>query len=271
MDLVRQLHRMVDSLERLPLMGGLVERRAREAFVANRDQNLFYGVHETWDEAAEAARSFGKVGYDDEVSAAIYDHRVRIDQHDYPSLYWITRSLHEGLTSVFDVGGSIGIKYLAFTDVLSEFPKTIWRVQDVPAMVQRGRESSRQRGDDQFLQFTDRFEEGDGLDLLFASGVLQYLPETLDALLSKFTNLPKRILINTAAIHPVKQFFTVNSIGTAFCPYRIQTQANLIRGLSALGYRLRETWANPDKPLIIPNRPEFSLRQYSGYCLDRIA
>ena len=35
----------------------------------------------------------------------------------------------------------------------------------------------------------------------------------------------------------------------------------------ALG-RLRETWINSDKPMTIPFRPDYSLRHYSGYCLD---
>jgi putative methyltransferase (TIGR04325 family) len=91
----------------------------------------------------------------------------------------------------------------------------------------------------------------------------------LGDLLSSYRRLPKRIIINTAAIHTEHEFFTVNSLGTAFCPYRVQTQASLVRGLSALGYKIRETWINPDKPLVIPYRPDYSLRQYCGFCLDQ--
>jgi putative methyltransferase (TIGR04325 family) len=236
--------------------------------VANRDRNVFFGIHASWDDAVAAAQAFGTVGYDNAVSAKIYDSRVRMDQHDYPSLYWLTRSLQEGMKGVFDVGGAIGIKFLAFSEPLQKFPDLLWRVQDVPAMVTHGRELAAKRGDGARLQFTERFEEGEGLDILFASGVLQYLPRTLGDLLSTFRRLPRRIVVNTAAIHTEHEFFTVNSLGTAFCPYRVQTQAGLVRGLTTLGYRLRETWTNPDKPLIIPFRPDYSLRHYSGFCLD---
>ncbi|MGC4059410.1 MAG: TIGR04325 family methyltransferase [Aquabacterium sp.] len=268
MPLIEALHRRVDALADWPLLGDLVQRQARDAFVANRDQNLFYGVHETWDEAVAAAQSFGRSGYDNPESARLYQHRTRMDQHDYPSLYWLTRSLQEGMKGVFDVGGAIGIKFMAFREPLSAWPDLDWCVQDVPAMVEQGRKLAQERGDTARLRFTDRFAEGEGQDVLFASGVLQYLPQTLGELLAGWQRLPKRIVINTAAIHPERAFFTVNSLGTAFCPYRIQTQASLVRGLTSLGYRLRESWVNPDKPMVIPFKPEWSLRHYSGFCLD---
>lgn len=268
MALIETLHRRFDRLLALPPLRNWIEGQERRTFIANREQNLFHGVHDTWEEAAAAARSFGVAGYDDPASATIYDHRLRLDAHDYPSLYWLSRSLQEGLKGVFDVGGAIGIKFLAFREPLQRYDDLTWRVQDVPAMVTHGRALSAQRGDAAQLEFTDRFEDGEGLDVLFASGVLQYLPRTLGELLSGYRRLPRRIVVNTAAIHSQHEFFTVNSIGTAFCPYRVQTQAGLIRGLTALGYRLRESWINPDKLLTIPLRSDLSLRHYSGYCLD---
>ncbi|MBL8289988.1 MAG: methyltransferase, TIGR04325 family [Rubrivivax sp.] len=251
-----------------PLIGGMVRRRAREAFLANRHRNLFFGLHDTWEAAAAAAAALGPAGYDNEASSRLYESRVRMDPHDYPSLHWLYRSLDEGLSGVFDVGGATGIKFLAFRDALKRFADLRWRVQDVPAMVEHGRRLAEQRGDHDRLEFTTSFGDADGFDILFASGVLQYLPATLAELLGGWRRLPRRIIINTAAVHPQHDFFTVNSIGTAFCPYRVQTQAALVRGLSKLGYRVRETWINPDKPLHIPFHPGHSLQHYSGFCLD---
>lgn len=262
------IRKRTEFVATLPMVGSLMHARARRAFVANRTRNMFYGVHSTWDQAASAAEAFGQVGYDNVESARLYENRTRMDPHDYPSLYWLSRSLHEGMKGVLDVGGAIGIKFIAFREPLQQFSDLLWRVQDVPAVVANGRELARQRNDDARLQFTDRFEEGEGLDILFASGVLQYLPRTLGELLGVYKRLPKRIVINTAPIHPEREFFTVNSLGTAFCPYRVQTQASLMSGLSRLGYRLRESWINPDKPMLIPFRSEYCLRHYSGYCLD---
>jgi putative methyltransferase (TIGR04325 family) len=269
MDLADRLNALAARLA----SGGAAQARrleaARQHFLNNRRENLFFGVYETWEEAERVAKGYGAVGYDQSSTVQMYEARVRKDQHDFPSVYWIQRSALEGLRSVFDVGGNIGIKYLAFRDALAPWPDLTWKVQDVTAVVEHGRRLSAERGDSATLSFTDRFDDGEGCDLLFASGVLQYLPETLGEMLARWKQRPRRLVINTAAIHPEASFFTVNSIGTAFCPYRVQTQASLVRGLAPLGYRVRENWVNPDKPLQIPGRPDRSLSAYSGFCMDR--
>jgi putative methyltransferase (TIGR04325 family) len=261
-----------ERYEGWPVLGALHRRRAHAAFLSNREHNLFWGEFASWEAASAAAAACGAAGYDNAGSAQLYHHRTRIDVHDYPALYWLTRSVHEGFRQVFDVGGAIGIKFLAFRDALAHASGLRWCVQDVPAMVSEGRRLAAERGDSAVLHFTDRFDDGQDCDLLFASGVLQYLPNTLGEMLASWPShrLPRRILINTAALHPQTSYFTVNSIGTAFCPYRVQTQAELVRGLATLGYKPRESWANLGKTLVIPFRPELCLSQYGGLCLDRI-
>jgi putative methyltransferase (TIGR04325 family) len=266
--LVDTLRGAVDSFSRWPVLRGITDRQALEQFKANRNQNLFYGVYGRWEEAEAAAASYGQAGYDNPESADLYKFMMRIMPNDYPSLYWLARSLSEGMTRVFDVGGAIGIKFYAFKEHLSAWPALRWRVQDVTAVAARGRELANERGVAQQLDFTDQFADGDGLDVLFASGVVQYLPRRLGELLESFKQLPRRIIVNTAAIHAQHEFFTVNSIGTAFCPYRIQTQAGFIGSLSKLGYRVRESWQNLGKPMTIPFRPDYSIKDYSGYCLE---
>jgi putative methyltransferase (TIGR04325 family) len=259
-----------DSLCRWPILRGITDKQALARFKANRDQNMFYGVYSRWEDAESAARAMGTAGYDNADSANIYQYMMRITPHDYPALYWISRSLSEGMKSVFDVGGAIGIKFYAFREHLSAWRDLRWRVQDVPAVAERGTALATERGTSNQLDFSSEFNAGDGFDLLFASGVVQYLPQRLGEMLSSYRELPKRIVVNTAAIHAQHEFFTVNSIGTAFCPYRIQTQAGFMRSLSALGYRVKETWQNLGKPMTIPFNPEYSLTDYSGYCLDLV-
>lgn len=269
MNLIAKISRTVDALAEVPYFRERARAEALEAFVSNRDENMFYGVHESWKQASNEAAKFGKVGYDDDASAVIYDHLTRIDTHDYPALCWLMRSMHDGLHHVGDVGGSIGIKYLAFRDALSTWQELRWRVNDVPAVVEHGRKLSAERGDSDRLSFVEKIDELQGCDVLYASGVLQYLPEALGETLSNWQQRPKRIIINTTPIHPVESFFTVNSIGTAFCPYRVQTQAELVRGLTKLGYKVRESWINPNKLMEIPMYPDHSLQHYSGFCLDQ--
>lgn len=269
MDLISKLQSGVDRLARTSYFREMSERQARAAFLSNRDQNLFFGVYDSWQAASDAAAGCGQVGYDNDASAALYDHRTRMDTHDYPALCWLLRSMQEGLRSVGDIGGSIGIKFIAFRDALAAWPDLQWTVHDVPAATAHGRELSAARGDSGRLHFVDTFAGLQDCEILYASGVLQYLPETLGDCVANFRNRPKRIIINTTPLHPSTAFFTVNSLGTAFCPYRVQTQAVVVRELTKLGYRVRESWTNPDKRMIIPFHREHSLTHYSGLCLDR--
>jgi putative methyltransferase (TIGR04325 family) len=250
--------------------------RAHADFVTNRDRNLFFGVYPSWELAEQAAAAYGAAGYDNAASAQLYRHRVRMDVHDYPVLAWLLRSAVEGHRRVLDVGGATGIKWLAFREALAPWPDLQWCVQDVPAMVDEGRRLAAQRAAaapaarPERLTFTDRLADGAGCDVLLASGVVQYLPRSLGEQLAEWPRdgLPRRILINTAALHPSRGYVTVNSLGTAFCPYRVQTQAELVQPLAALGYRPRDAWANPGKVLELPGHPELSLTAYSGLCLD---
>ncbi len=262
------MHRRLDQwLQRWPL-SQIVLAQARGEFLRNRQRNLFFGVHASWPAALAAAQTFGLSGYDNPASAAIYDTRLRIDAHDYAALYWLTRSLHEGLRGVLDIGGAVGIKFMAFRNALASFPELTWCVHDVPAMVEHGQALAAARGEGANLRFAATLEQAQAADILYASGVVQYLPQSLDGLIERLQHRPRRIIINTAPMHATQAYFTVNSIGTAYCAYRVQTQAELVRQLARLGYKLRESWVNPDKPLVIPGRPDLSLDHYMGFCFD---
>lgn len=269
MHLLQKLHINIDRCARLPGVRRLVERSYRRAFVANREQNLFHEVFDSFEAAAAAATAYGTVGYDNVASADLYLDMMRVVDYDYPGMFWLARSFQEGFRTVFDVGGSIGIKYYAFAKPLPVPNDVRWTVEDVPAVAQRGRELAIERGVSENLKFTDEFAQGDGSELLFASGSLQYLPHTLAEYLAEWKQRPRRIVINTTPIH-VKEFFTVNSIGTAFCPYRVQNQGNLVRSLGQLGYKLIDQWSNQGKELRLPLHPDLSLDHYRGFCFDRV-
>ena len=245
---------------------GDTEQRFRE----NASANLFLGVFETFEAAAASAPATRPLGYDNPESAALYLKRLRIDDYDYPALFWLARSLAEGLRGVADIGGSVGIKYFAFGKFLGLPPEMVWRVIEVPAVVQRGRAFAGERGVAGSLQFDDDVRAIDGLDILFASGSLQYLPLTLAQILAGLENKPRRIIVNTTPMHPKRNYFTLNSVGTAFCPYRVQHSETFIHSVSELGYRLRDEWRNVGKRMEIPFHPEESLDDYAGFCFDRV-
>lgn len=257
------------QLARFSLTRNWVRRRYDTFFATCPDQQLFRGVFDTYDQALASAPATKPVSYDNEASSELYLQDLRAHAHDYPALFWIGQSFAEGMRTVFDVGGSVGIKYFAFSRLLP-FPRDVrWVVQDMPAVVERGRRFAAERQVQQGLSFTSSPADADGVDVLFASGVLQYLPQTLAELIAGLKHRPRRIVVNTAAIHPVKSYFTLNSIGTAFCPYRVQAHGAFVREVTQAGYVLRDHWQNPAKFLRIPFEAGHDLDSYSGYCFDR--
>jgi putative methyltransferase (TIGR04325 family) len=260
----------LDRVRDFPVIRTVRKSRYDRLFENNADRNLFRGTFNTPADAQASAPATRPVGYDNAASADLYLQRLRIDQHDYPSLYWLSRSFVEDLNRVADIGGSVGIKYFAFQEFV-EFPADlVWRVIDVPAVARRGREFAASRGPSPGLEFSDTLADADGMDVIFASGVLQYLPQSLPELLSTLVRKPRRILINTTPIHPERSFFTLNSIGTAYCPYRVQAREPLIDAIESQGYRLRDEWQNLGKEMQIPFEAACSLRHYTGFCFDAL-
>jgi putative methyltransferase (TIGR04325 family) len=248
------------------------EAADRRRFAQNRDQNLFYGVFASAEEAARSAPATRPLGYDNEASTTLYDfHLVRVFAYDYPVLYWFRRSFDDGLSQVLDIGGHIGIKYYAFRRYL-DYPAGLhWQVCDVPSVAARGREIAASRDAQKRLSFVSAPSDARASDLLLLSGSLQYLPVSIGELLGTLAAAPRRIIVNITPIHPERTFFTLNSIGTAFCPYRVVSEAEALAQFAAHGYRPLDRWDCPGKPMTIPGYPTHSLEQYTGFCLDRSA
>jgi putative methyltransferase (TIGR04325 family) len=254
--------------ESLPGIRSVMRRFHERRFVANRDRNLFRGVFPDRQSAEASAPSARPVGYDNAESAALYLGLTEPDPYDYPAMFWLSRRIGEGVRSVFDVGGHFGMKYYAFENRIPLPPGLRWTVCDVPAVVQRGRAIAAKRDASRRLAFTESYRDVDGFDLLFASGVLQYLPMTLAEWLATIPRRPRHLVVNTTPLHPALGFFTLNSIGTAFCPYRVQKESEFFDALAELGYRRVDRWLNPGKSMRIPTLPEHSLRDYVGAVLE---
>lgn len=270
MSWLETIHRTVDKLAMAPGIRSVAQRRYVRRFVNNRDQNLFLGVFDSFDAAAASAPKVRPVGYDNEDSANMPYASV-ITPRDYPAVFWLSRSFTEGMRSVLDLGGHLGVKYYAFRRVIGYPDDLRWTVCDVPAVVKRGRELAVTRAREGKLHFTEHFEEAANHEVLFASGSLQYLPMTLAELLRRLPKMPRRLVINGTPIHQTKSFFTLNSIGTAFCPYRVQARERFIEEIRLLGYDKRDEWENTGKAMVIPYKAGYDVPHYSGFCFDRKA
>ncbi len=269
MGLFDALHRGVDSLREAPGLRSLrhiaYERRFREA----RAAHLFHGVYPSFEAAAQAAPGTAPLGYDDRASTDLYLGHVRPDVHDYPAFFWLRDAFAGGARRLVDLGGNVGIKYQAWASLASLPQGSDWRVVDVPAVVARGRELQASRTGGERLSFGTDPAALDGVDVLFVSGTLQYLPETLADLLRRAGARPPRLVVNTTALHESLSFFTLNNIGSAYCPYRVQARPEFEAAVQALGYRVRDRWLNVGKGMRIPFVAGHDIEAYSGYCFER--
>lgn len=269
MGLFNALHRGVDSLKSLPGITHLRQVAFERRFEAARSNHSFRGVYDSFEAAQAAAPPTAPLGYDNPESADLYLHHLRAEAQDYPAFFWLQYWLGQGARSVVDLGGNVGIKFHAF-NALGGLPRQArWLVVDVPAVVRKARKLQHaQPSPDLRLDFSDQYADIDGSDLLYASGTLQYLPITLYDLLRNMARPPRRLVVNTTPIHGDRSFFTLNSIGTAYCPYRVQGRGSFVAGLTSMGYKLRDEWINPGKAMMIPFTRGFDLTHYCGFCFD---
>ena len=265
------LHHAVDLLVALaPIQHWRIDRYERH-FARAEQVNLFRGVYESFTEAECSAPHTKPLGYDHPAPAAMYEERTRlIFPSDYPMLFWLQCLLATGqCSSLFDLGGHIGVGYYAYQRYL-HYPQHLrWLVCDVPAVVARGREWAGTHDKLGQLSFTESLEDASGVDLFFASGSLQYLPQEFGEVLAGLAQPPQHLLINLLPLHLRESYFTLQNIGTAFCPFRISAEQRFVHQVTGLGYRLVDRWTNLEKACPIPFHPEHSLDRYHGFYFSR--
>ena len=270
MVLMREVHHLLDGMANAPDIRAWLASRYERRFAANLDENLFRGIFDTWQRTADSAPESRPIGYDHPEPATMYRQRMKqLYATDYPVLFWLSHLFQNGGHRLFELGGHVGVSYYSYQKVLS-FPSDLqWTIHDVPAVMDRGRALAKNVDDLGRLRFAPAFSDAVGADVFLAMGVLQYLPNTLSERLSELSALPRVLLINLTPRHPDKAYFTLQSIGTAFCPYRIDREQDFVASLQKLGYQMRDAWINPAKSCEIPFYPEYSLDYYRGYHFQR--
>jgi putative methyltransferase (TIGR04325 family) len=245
-----------------------LEARYERQFATADKAHLFRGVYDSFEAAMRAAPGSKPLGYDHPGPAAMYRNNLEtVFLSDYPVLFWLARILGAGLgvgtRRLFDLGGHVGMRFYGFRTRLALPDALVWQVMDVPAVVRAGRELAIERGAGN-LAFTDRRDELAGADVLLAAGSLQYLEKPLHEILAPIAGRPPHVILHELPMHDGAAYYTLQSIGQAFCPYRVEDRRGLVAGMAALGYELRDAWHTPDKLCPIPFHPERSVRGYEG-------
>ncbi len=228
------------------------------------------GVYPSYAAALAAAPKTRKIGYDNKESSNMYPYLLEFTKiSDFAALFYLNQLIGPG-TRVFDFGGNTGVLFYSYQRRWTMPPNVTWTVCDVPAVIEAGREFARTRPSEG-LDFTSRFEDAGGADLLFTSGTLQYVPETLPALLDKLGDAkPSYILANRTALWDGPEFATLQTLGPVVCPYRVQNRAAFVSALEALGYRVKDTWECPESGINVRWHLHHRIKGYVGLLLERL-
>ncbi len=259
----RPLKAFVATATRWPLLGGALNTAYRRYFNSvGGNARLFCGVFPDFASAELAVPAHRLVGYDNAPSAErMMAEWLGVYPSDYPVLFWLQKLLRDSFT-VFDWGGNVGIKYFAFSSYLT-YPENLrWVVNDVPAVLQLGREVAA-RESATALHFTAEMDELGQADILLASGVVQFIDDPF-ARLSSAASLPEHLIFNKVPLYDKPSRVTLHNMGVAFCPYHLFNRASFVASVEALGYELRDEWASPDISCNIPLSPQYSVAAYTG-------
>jgi putative methyltransferase (TIGR04325 family) len=81
---------------------------------------------------------------------------------------------------------------------------------------------------------------------------------------------PTHLLINKTPVREGSQFVTLQTLGTAFCPYYIFNRRQFVDSIAAVGYDLVDSWLNHDLSCHIPLQAQHSVNAYSGFYFRRM-
>jgi len=271
----RSLVRIAREVAELPVASRVSEPLYRHYFrQPHQGGNRYFGVYETYEEALEEARQLSTAElpstYDIETSAHQYlDQLQSLRTCDYPALFWVGQLLNRGARRVFDLGGHLGLAYYGYGNYLSYPEDLSWCVHDLPHVMAAGKRLAGERDKARALRFCATPAEADGCDLLISSGALQYLDYRLTDLIDRLERPPAHVLFNLTPLHPQRSYFTLQNLGIAVCPYRVESEVGLVADMAARGYHVRDHWIVDDRYLRIPFQPGYEVDSYAGYYFER--
>jgi len=230
-----------------------------------------FGVFESFD----AARAWLPPNEEFDHSALakeyVEDRSRHVFAYDYPVMWWLERAFHEGATSLFDIGGSVGVHYYAYGHYFKMPANLTWLVAEVPAMVAIGRDLA-QKNQAAALRFTEDLEGGKDACVWLSAGAFHYLDVRFDQLLLRSGARPRHILLNKLPLYDGEDFVTAQNLGDGcFAPTHVYNRARFIREIEALDYTRVDEWSVPERSLHIPGHEDRSIAAFTGLYFSRSA
>ncbi|MBL8523465.1 MAG: methyltransferase, TIGR04325 family [Betaproteobacteria bacterium] len=260
---------LIERLKRFPPIHALRKARFERYAQSPEGRGLCWGAFPTFEEAKRAIPADTRLGYDNDQCAQMYADRLeQIFPYDYPVLFWLRSALTPG-SSVFDIGGHVGLHYHSYRRYLPELETVSWTVCEVPAVVERGRKLAIERSAPT-LAFTSDFSSIDGKEIVLSAGALQYLEQTtITELIASVSRPPQHVILNKIPLHDGPDFVTVENTGPSQSPYRNFNRAKFIDEFRRLGYEHVDSWDVPGRLHHMPYHPELSYEHSSGVYFAR--
>jgi len=223
----------------------------------------FRGVYGSFEEAIADAPKTKPLGYDNESLASWYVNNLEteIQENDYPVLFWLNDLLGDD-TTVFDFGGNVGTHYFQYKKYLRYGNSLKWIVCDLPQIVKVGRDNNNEPN----LLFTEIFLEANRIDILLASGSIQYI-EKFAEMIGSLEQKPTHLLLNRLPLYNGEQFVTLQNGGEVFYPQYVFNKGDFISSLEKIGYEVKDQWKDLSGGCFIPFNPKKSLKHYYGLYL----
>lgn len=250
-----------------PLLSPMRRRR----FLSPSGLASYLGLFESF-EAARASLPASKEFDCEDVAAEFLQKRTRrIQECDYPVMWWLGRAFASGCTRVLDIGGSVGLHYYAYSNYIAMPAELSWCVVEVSAIVKLGQEEATRRGASALRFVKSVAEAGGAVDILISSGALQYIEDGYPAALLKTHGLrPVHLLLNKLPLYPGKDYVTTQNIGAqSFAPLHVYNDRDFVAQLEQLGYDLKDRWTVHERSLHLPGHPDRSFYQFSGLYFRR--
>jgi putative methyltransferase (TIGR04325 family) len=209
------------------------------------------------------AAGFSQHGHDTpENGQALSDLMLSTRPSDYPVLHHLGRQQLNGLR-VFDLGGTMGNLFYLYGRYL-EFPPSLrWTVHDLPGHLTRGRELASARNESR-LQFSDDAHGAANHDVLLISGALHYFDFSLPEYLADLRERPRHVLVNRTPLVNAPDAATIQYTHGIMVACKLLNRADLIAGMSKLGYECADSWSAPEFSIKLPYDPGYWVKEYSG-------
>ncbi|RZI96465.1 MAG: methyltransferase, TIGR04325 family [Variovorax sp.] len=259
------LKKFATSVLPKPILRSLLQRR----FLATRSwSNQHWGVFDSFAAARQWAVEHGEKPHFELDQLGWLKSRLVLKTHDYPMLFWLARALDGRPARVFDLGGSVGVSFLAYRQALPFAADLQWQVCELPETVALGVGVAREYQAPQ-LSFTSDVQMGSGADVLFTAGTIQYIETPLPQTLAALAEPPRHVLINRLPLTRQRGFVTLQHSGTAMSPNAIANDREFVQGMVGAGYRLVDRWRCLENATHIPLHPELVVPWFHGFYFVR--